>query len=99
MKNKTKIAVVGIGLMGSQHLIAIKNSKKAVLHSIVDINEKSRVHAKKFKVPFRSNLKIFDKHLIAANQNNDLFIFNRFNGNVLKQIPTEETSVKNEFIK
>ena len=25
-------------------------SKKAVLHSIVDINEKSRVHAKKFKV-------------------------------------------------
>ena len=39
MKSKTKIAVVGIGLMGSQHLKAIKNSKKAVLHSIVDINE------------------------------------------------------------
>ena len=30
MKNKTKIAVVGIGLMGSQHLKAIKNSKKAI---------------------------------------------------------------------
>ena len=30
MKNKTKVAVVGIGLMGSQHLIAIKNSNKAV---------------------------------------------------------------------
>ena len=28
MKNKTKIAVVGIGLMGSQHLIAIKNLEK-----------------------------------------------------------------------
>ena len=39
MKRKTKIAVVGIGLMGSQHLKAIKNSKKAVLHSIVDIND------------------------------------------------------------
>ena len=49
MERKIKIAVVGIGLMGSQHLIAIKNSKKAVLHSIVDINERSRVHAKKFK--------------------------------------------------
>ena len=55
MKNKTKIAVVGIGLMGSQHLKAIKNSKKAVLHSIVDINERSRLHAKKFKVPFYQN--------------------------------------------
>ena len=55
MRKKTKIAVVGIGLMGSQHLIAIKNSKKADLHSIVDINKNSRLHAKKFKVPFYKN--------------------------------------------
>ena len=55
MERKIKIAVVGIGLMGSQHLIAIKNSKKAVLHSIVDINERSSLHAKKFKVPFYKN--------------------------------------------
>ena len=55
MKNKVKIAVVGIGLMGSQHLKAIKNSKKAILHSIVDINERSRSHAKKFNVPFYKN--------------------------------------------
>ena len=55
MKRKIKVAVVGIGLMGSQHLIAIKNSKKADLHSIVDINERSRAHAKKFKVPFYKN--------------------------------------------
>jgi len=52
MKNKIKIAVIGIGLMGSQHLKAIKISKKATLHSIVDINENSRLHAKKFNVPF-----------------------------------------------
>ena len=30
-------------------------SKKAKLHSIVDINENSRLHAKKFKVPFYQN--------------------------------------------
>ena len=52
MKNKVKIAVVGIGLMGSQHLKAINISKKAKLHSIVDINKNSIIHAKKFKVPF-----------------------------------------------
>ena len=38
MKNKIKIAVVGIGLMGNQHLKAIHLSKKAKLHSIVDIS-------------------------------------------------------------
>jgi len=52
MKNKIKIAVVGIGLMGSQHLKAIERSKRAVLHSIIDINKDSHLHAKKYKVPF-----------------------------------------------
>ena len=45
MKNKVKIAVVGIGLMGSQHLKALNLSKKAKLHSIVDLNKKSEIHA------------------------------------------------------
>ena len=57
MKNKVKIAVVGIGLMGSQHLKALNLSKKAKLHSIVDLNKKSEIHAKKFKVPFHNSSK------------------------------------------
>ena len=55
MKKKIKIAVVGVGLMGSQHLKAIKTSKRAMLHSIVDINQNSILLAKKFKVPFYKN--------------------------------------------
>ena len=55
MKKKIKISVVGVGLMGSQHLRAIKISKKATLHSIVDINKNSKLLAKKFKVPFFKN--------------------------------------------
>ena len=39
MKEKIKIAVVGIGLMGSQHLKALSLSKRAKLHSIVDLNK------------------------------------------------------------
>ncbi len=50
MKKRVKIAVVGVGLMGSQHLKAIKTSKKATLHSIVDINKNSTLQAKKFRV-------------------------------------------------
>ena len=52
MEKRVKIAVVGVGLMGSQHLKAIKISKKAVLHSVVDINKDSSLQAKKFRVPF-----------------------------------------------
>ena len=52
MGKRVKIAVVGVGLMGRQHLKAIKISKKATLHSIVDINKKSFLLSKNFKVPF-----------------------------------------------
>ena len=40
MPKKIKIAVVGTGLMGLQHIKAINKSKKASLHSFVDINKK-----------------------------------------------------------
>ncbi len=56
------------------------------------------IWAKNYKVPFRSNLKVFNEKLIAANQNNKLFIFDKRNGNILKSFPTEETTIKNDFI-
>tara|TARA_B100001248_G_scaffold242571_1_gene210212 strand:- start:791 stop:2116 length:1326 start_codon:yes stop_codon:yes gene_type:complete len=54
--------------------------------------------AKKFKVPFRSNLKLSSDKLIAASQNNDLLVIDKFNGNLKKLIPTEESKINNEFI-
>ena len=57
MNKKIKISVVGIGLMGSQHLKALQLSKKANLHSIVDLNKNSRKHAERFKVPFYNDSK------------------------------------------
>ena len=35
------------------------------------------IWAKNYKVPFRSNLKIKKNKLIAANQNNTLYFFNK----------------------
>ncbi len=55
------------------------------------------IWAKNYKVPFRSNLKIKKNKLIAANQNNTLYFFNKNNGDVLGYIPTEDTVLKNEF--
>ena len=54
--------------------------------------------AKNYKIPFRSNLKITKEKLIAVNQNNMLFYFNKKSGEKIRSIPSEETVVKNEFI-
>ena len=54
--------------------------------------------AKNFKIPFRSNIKIFENKIIAANQDNTLYVFNKFNGIKLRYIPTEGTTVKNYFV-
>ncbi len=56
------------------------------------------IWAKNYKVPFRSNLKIIDNKLITSSQNNDLYFFDKKNGDLIKFIPTEETVVKNQFI-
>ena len=53
--------------------------------------------AKNYKTPFRSNMKIINNKIVAANQNNILYFFNKKNGDILKIIPTEETLIKNNF--
>ena len=63
-----------------------------------DYKNNKVIWAKNYKVPFRSNLKISQDKLIASNQNNNLYFFNKNTGDISKLIPTEETTVKNRFI-
>ena len=56
------------------------------------------IWAKNYKIWFSSNLKIYKKNLIAANQNNDLYYFNKSNGEMLNLIPTEETIFKKNLL-
>ena len=56
------------------------------------------IWAKNYKIPFRSNLKILKDKIIVSNQNNTLYFLDKKNGELLKQIPTEETIIKNHFI-
>ncbi len=62
-----------------------------------DYKKDKVVWAKNFKVPFRSNLKIFENTLIASNQINNLYFFDKKTGLLKKSIPTEETILKNNF--
>ena len=72
MTKRIKIAVVGTGLMGLQHIKAIKKSKIAHLHSIVDIGKNANFLAKKYKVPLYKNvnallnIKNFDAVIVAT---------------------------------
>ena len=60
--------------------------------------EQKILWAKNYKVPFRSNLKLINNKLIASNQDNNLIFLDKRNGNTLKLIPTEESTIKNEFV-
>ena len=59
--------------------------------------ENKLVWAKKFDAPFRSNIKIDNKKIVLADENNNLFIADVKNGNILRKIPTEEVLIKNNF--
>ncbi len=63
-----------------------------------DFIKKDIIWAKNYKIPFRSNLKIKENMLIASNQNNNLFFFDKTSGDIIKLIPTEETIINNQFI-
>ena len=56
MRKKINISIVGTGLMGLQHIKAIQKSKKANLHSIVDISNNARNLSKKYKIPLYLNV-------------------------------------------
>ena len=56
MSKKINISIVGTGLMGLQHIKAISKSKKANLHSIVDISNNAKNLSKKYKIPSYSNV-------------------------------------------
>ena len=63
-----------------------------------DYIKKDIIWAKNYKIPFRSNLKINGNMLIASNQDNNLFFFDKTTGDIIKLIPTEETKINNQFI-
>ena len=56
MSKKINISIIGTGLMGLQHIKAIQKSKKANLHSIVDISNNAKNLSKKNKDLLYSNV-------------------------------------------
>ncbi len=61
-------------------------------------DKRQLIWAKNYKLPLKSNLKISENKIICADVNNNLIFFDRKNGELLKLIPTEGTTITNEFV-
>ena len=64
----------------------------------INYNSQKLIWAKNFQIPFRSNLKIIKNKLILADSDNSIYLVNKFNGEKIKTLPTEDASINNEFI-
>ena len=51
-----KIGLVGAGVIGKKHALAIKNSTNSRLSAIVDVTTDAKEYAKKLKIPYYENL-------------------------------------------
>ncbi len=95
-KKKYKSLKIKINYVLEKNIIYVSDNL-GYLYSYDYIKQKL-LWAKNYKIPFRSNLKILGQSLIASNQNNNLYFFNKKSGDILRTIPTEDTFVKNQFI-
>ncbi len=59
--------------------------------------ENRLIWAKNYKIPFNSNFKISQNFLFTSNIINNFIILDKYTGNILEQIPTEEILVQNNF--
>ena len=94
-KNKFKHLDKTLNLAVEENIIYVSDNIGFIY--AYDYKKNKTVWAKNYKVPFLSNIKILTNELVASNQNNDLYILNKLNGNLLKKIPTENTKIKNLF--
>ncbi len=95
-KNKFKKIKKNLNIIIEKNIIYASDN----LGYLYAINYKNKelLWAKNLKIPFRSNIKIFKDKIITADQNNTLYFFDKFDGTQLKFIPTEETTIKSNFV-
>jgi len=63
----------------------------------LDYVNKKIIWAQNYKIPFRSNLKIYKNKIVLADQNNNLYVIDKLDGKRIKIFPTEENILKNNF--
>jgi outer membrane protein assembly factor BamB len=64
----------------------------------INIKSESLIWAKNYGIPFRSNIKVIDGQILAANQDNKIYAINIITGDSIWQFSTSITFLKSDFI-
>ena len=95
-KNKYKKFKKNLNFVIDKNIIYVSDNLGYIYAFNYQLN--TLLWAKNFKIPFKSNLKIYKNTIISASHKNNIFFLNKDNGEVIKSIPTEETNVSNQFV-
>lgn len=95
-KNKFKKLNKKLSIIVERNIIYVSDNMGYIY--AINYSSKKLLWAKNFKIPFRSNLKLTEDYIILSDQNNSLLIVNKVTGDRVKIFPTEETTIKNDFI-
>ena len=95
-KKKYKDLAKNLNILIENNIIYVSDNL-GYLYAI-DYFSKKLIWAKNFKVPFRSNLKQIADKIILTDTNNILYFINKLNGEIIKNIPTEENLLKSSFV-
>jgi outer membrane protein assembly factor BamB len=95
-KKKLKKIKKSLNIILEDNIIYVTDNL-GYLYSI-SYKEKKILWAQNYKKPLRSNLKIYKNKLFFSDQDNLMYIVNKLNGEKIKILPTEEVTLKNNFI-
>ena len=95
-KNRYKKLKKNLNFLIDKNIIYVSDNLGYIYAFNYELN--SLLWAKNFKVPFKSNLKIYKNIIISASHKNNILFLNKNNGEIIKSIPTEETNVSNQFV-
>ena len=95
-KKRYKKLKKGINLIIENNILFVADNLGYIY--AYDLQTNSLLWAKNFKIPFKSNLKVYGDMVIVANIKNNVFFLKKSNGETIKSILTEETRVTNQFV-
>ncbi len=64
----------------------------------LELESASLKWAKFYEIPFMSNIKIDDKKIFLTNENNDIFVLNKFNGEKQWNFTTDNSIFKSDYL-
>lgn len=82
--------------------ISVQNNNLYVADSLgylysYDLTTDKLLWAKNYGIPFRSEIRLVEEQIIITNQDNELFMYNIYNGDIISKINLKSSFIKSKF--